>query len=1052
MKFRKLWLDGYGRFTGRTVDLKDGFQVVLGRNEQGKTTLRRFIGDMLYGQKSSATQRRYDEAERVRKPWDGASYAGRLLYELEDGCQFEVQRNFDRKNESVQVFDRTHAQEVTGQFETLRNREPSFAQSHLGLTKAVFLNVANIGHFGLESLGDGDALTEIREKILSLTDSDEGVTSADRALKSLEAHAAVIGRPIANSKKPLPAAQSRLAALQEEQREALAVRHEMAESEQRLRGVREEVAALTGDLTRGQAQLAGIEKVDRAERLEKAEDVSKTIDEITQECFKLGAARDFPLDQEADFQRTATLAEAARQQAKRTQDEQADLRNQLEEEAERLGPAGVEICDIAPETEERLAEVETQATRLRGYVEEIQEAQSKAEERMHQAEEELAGLPEFDRFDADPVTWLNNLGTSFTLALQRRENDRQKLDALGTECARREMALAHPDGLFDNFEDFSSEARDYDYALRQFDGHQSELRSRIEQVEVTAQDHDAYLPKFRFLAVACFVAAVSFSLMAYFFANAGIFIPAAACGLGFVFFLVQWSLASTGLRRATEELDAARQELDHLGEEHFGRTGAMETILQEGHCETFRELEALYERYMKDRNALSALRQAFARQGEIVAARNDEVAALFAERRETFSQLGEAVEEEGDVEEVAKRAISRYQVYRDAKRRRAENQDQFRSLNVEVGRLKEQLAGKQQEDRELSLQVRQVMREAGYREEANHTSALSALRAYRIRTAQMKQKRGRLDVLQEQVAILEARLDTESGELAEREAALKAFLEAGGVDSAEAYRDLAAKARTYQQAWAKRNGLQEQLATLLRDEDLESLRASVEAAGPAQDAPGCGLEELKRDLARLAEEVDARTKEAHALELAIAEQSAGIRPIAEIEEDHAAAAHRLAELELEREAATYAAVVIEEAARDKHARVAPRLAEVASTYLRDITDGAYSELFLSRDLSITVRIPQTDRLDEAPEQCLSKGTVDQIYLALRLALVQSLSGTGEPIPMLLDDPFANYDDHRLAQALRLLAGLFGVPQILLFTCREDVAAAAREAGTPVLEL
>ena len=62
MKFTKVSIDGYGRFKDRDVELNPGLQVVAGPNEQGKSTLRHFMGDMLYGQKRSTVQRLYDEA------------------------------------------------------------------------------------------------------------------------------------------------------------------------------------------------------------------------------------------------------------------------------------------------------------------------------------------------------------------------------------------------------------------------------------------------------------------------------------------------------------------------------------------------------------------------------------------------------------------------------------------------------------------------------------------------------------------------------------------------------------------------------------------------------------------------------------------------------------------------------------------------------------------------------------------------------------------------------------------------------------------------------
>jgi uncharacterized protein YhaN len=67
-------------------------------------------------------------------------------------------------------------------------------------------------------------------------------------------------------------------------------------------------------------------------------------------------------------------------------------------------------------------------------------------------------------------------------------------------------------------------------------------------------------------------------------------------------------------------------------------------------------------------------------------------------------------------------------------------------------------------------------------------------------------------------------------------------------------------------------------------------------------------------------------------------------------------------------------------------------------------------------------------------------------------MVQSMSGNGESIPLLLDDPFSSYDDQRLERALDLLARLSAQNQVLLFTCREDVVRAAEAVNAPVLRL
>jgi len=64
---------------------------------------------------------------------------------------------------------------------------------------------------------------------------------------------------------------------------------------------------------------------------------------------------------------------------------------------------------------------------------------------------------------------------------------------------------------------------------------------------------------------------------------------------------------------------------------------------------------------------------------------------------------------------------------------------------------------------------------------------------------------------------------------------------------------------------------------------------------------------------------------------------------------------------------------------------------------------------------------------------LSRGTVDQLYLAARLVLLDLLYRDAKP-PLLLDDPFVKFDPERSKRALDLCARIARDHQILLFTC------------------
>ena len=63
---------------------------------------------------------------------------------------------------------------------------------------------------------------------------------------------------------------------------------------------------------------------------------------------------------------------------------------------------------------------------------------------------------------------------------------------------------------------------------------------------------------------------------------------------------------------------------------------------------------------------------------------------------------------------------------------------------------------------------------------------------------------------------------------------------------------------------------------------------------------------------------------------------------------------------------------------------------------------------------------------------LSDGTIDQLYLSLRLSIIKELSE--ETIPIFLDEAFAYYDDNRLKNILEFINDEFKNIQIIIFTC------------------
>ena len=89
---------------------------------------------------------------------------------------------------------------------------------------------------------------------------------------------------------------------------------------------------------------------------------------------------------------------------------------------------------------------------------------------------------------------------------------------------------------------------------------------------------------------------------------------------------------------------------------------------------------------------------------------------------------------------------------------------------------------------------------------------------------------------------------------------------------------------------------------------------------------------------------------------------------------------------------------------------------------------------------------------ECPADRLSEGTRDQLYLALRLAAIESYAVRTEPLPFIADDLLVNFDDRRAMAAIRVLADFGTVTQTILFTHHAHIADLARSENACVHSL
>ncbi len=110
----------------------------------------------------------------------------------------------------------------------------------------------------------------------------------------------------------------------------------------------------------------------------------------------------------------------------------------------------------------------------------------------------------------------------------------------------------------------------------------------------------------------------------------------------------------------------------------------------------------------------------------------------------------------------------------------------------------------------------------------------------------------------------------------------------------------------------------------------------------------------------------------------------------------------------------------------------PAVLQRAETHLRTITEGRYTTIRMDPGDDATPRLTVVDAKGRPHEpRGLSRGTVEQVYLCLRIALAEQHH---QPLPLLLDDIMVNFDPERAESTTRVLAEVGEHRQVIVFTC------------------
>ena len=162
---------------------------------------------------------------------------------------------------------------------------------------------------------------------------------------------------------------------------------------------------------------------------------------------------------------------------------------------------------------------------------------------------------------------------------------------------------------------------------------------------------------------------------------------------------------------------------------------------------------------------------------------------------------------------------------------------------------------------------------------------------------------------------------------------------------------------------------------------------------------------------------------------------------------------RIREVRESRDRAFVLARLVREADRRFRDEHRPDLLLRAADHLRHITRGRYDRIELGSpgNESLYLHGPTTTEARRVGES-LSQGTREQVYMALRLAIVDHLDADGERLPLFMDETLVNWDAWRRDRAFELIERVAERRQVFLFTCHPAMAAELEDRGAGIVAL
>jgi len=1014
MIIKKIHIDRFGKFEDYTIELDDKCNVIYGCNEDGKSTIMTFIKMMFYGFSGKSS----DISKNLRKkyqPWDGSKMSGSIDF-IVNSVPYQLVRVFGNTNSTDQI---TVMNLATGEREALpAKKEPG--QIYFGIGASAFEKSVFIGQGGSFEDSGIDKDDEITERLLNLVSTgdesvsqkkvDERLQKAKEVLKSRSKRIGTIDKK-----------QLKLEELKDELYYAVRFEYEKNEKEKELHFLEERKNSFQKSAKSYRERLEVQNKLkninDLRNGIQKKKKTDIDISELKIRKNKLKAGEKIV---DEFFVAEARLIASDIQSSKELYQERERNSKNLQKEYDTL--AAKQVFSLSKESLDEVKRIDSRIDIISDSISKIKDkitsnhdylnrlkSLNESKERLNANKKAYeAAKSEFETVSAEfeeKITAVAKEKTNFEVLTGKLEELRT-----GSDKAKLEYELAKQNK-------FSVDQ----LAEQKIEIAKEQLEKASEPRQVISDSNQKAKLNVPLMVIAVLVLIVSvvlgFLVSPFIFAGMLLSLLLAIAALGksatksvttTVVDEAETSKAKTNLELIEKETllsfsEAAEKEKAAL--QNVEAAKKMHEELQKTYSKNKDNLEALKEEFASADRKKSEIQARILQLNNSVETCSSEVEKKELEIDELYSSLQES-DVEG-LEELLNTKQEEIDILMEDLKNKLNQAD-----CTGVDDFKEKFSEAQNHKQKLTEKETDLSRSNTSMEEAG-----SIYEEKLIQFANLVSPDGKKVSYEEGLNILDV-MERELDEISRLQVKIESQNEIISEEfSGKTVEEIELEIKSKEDELMKIT--QGETPAAVSDEEIERLNAEI--VKTAEDFQNANDEYIK---------MDADIKNLYRNKKNVSQVEDEIRQLKKESDD---LEEYYGYLDLAQSTLSEAFVEIRQS-------FGPMLNNKTAQIFNKLTAGKYQNVVISRNFDITVKDVRNSDLHDW--KYLSSGTIDQAYLALRIAVSDLILNKDERLPLMLDDVFVQYDDERAKQGVDFIVNYANEnehsSQIILFTCHKRI--------------